>query len=130
MEEVGVLSTSEAYAPPGGSGPAIPAPDPEYLMTRLTTTTLVVQALLARLAVEGRLVAADVAGVEASVLDAARRLQAQPAAGPQEVGTRLERDVRAFFAALSPPRSVREAAIGSRSDSPEGRATERRRLRR
>lgn len=113
MEEVGTLSGSKTCTPKDGDGVA--APDLEYLLTRLTTTTLVVQALLSRLAAEGRLVAADVPEVEASVLDAARRLRAQPAAGPREAGTRLERDVRAFFAAFAPDRSGGADGGGARA---------------
>lgn len=120
MEEVGILSTSKAYAPWGEGGVAFPAPDPEYLQTRLTTTTLVVQGLLSRLAAKGRLVAEDVAEVEASVLDAARRLQAQPAAGPREAGRRLERDVRAFFAALAPDRGDEAEAERTQAGTTEG----------
>lgn len=92
-----------------------PTPDPEYLLTRLTTTTLVVQALLSRLANKGQLVAADVPEIEASLLDAARRMQAQPAAGPRETGTRLERDVRAFFAAFAPGQGSGAGAEGAQA---------------
>lgn len=120
MEEVGTLSGSKTCTPRDGGGVAAPAPDLEYLLTRLTTTTLVVQSLLSRLAAEGRLVAADVPEVEASVLDAARRLQAQPAAGPREAGTRLERDVRAFFAAFAPDRGGGTKAEGARAGAAGG----------
>lgn len=113
MEEVGTLSGSKTCTPRDGGGAAAPAPDLEYLLTRLTTTTLVVQALLSRLA-------ADVPEVEASVLDAAHRLQAQPTAGPREAGTRLERDVRAFFAAFAPGCGGRTEAEGARAEATEG----------
>ena len=86
MREAGTLSGSKACTQKDGGGAA--APDLECLLTRPTTTTPVARSLLSRLAAEGRLAAADVPEVEASVPDAARRLQAQPAAGPREAGTR------------------------------------------
>lgn len=104
MREVGILSASEAYAPRGGTGTAIPGPSPKFLQMGLTATTLVVQALLSRLATRGRLETADAAQVETFVLDAARRLQAQLMADSREDGTRLEREVLAFSTALSPDR--------------------------
>lgn len=85
----------------------------------LTATTLVVQALLSRLATKGRLETADTAEIETFVLDAARRLQAQPMAGSREDGTRLERDVLAFSTILSPDRGDEAHAEGAQAGAME-----------
>ena len=75
---------------------------PEHSPTRPTTTTLVVQGLLACLRSKGVLAPADLAEIEGFALDVARDLRDRAASGSQVAGARLEEDVRSFFAALLP----------------------------
>lgn len=81
---------------------ASPGANPEHLLMRLTTVSVVLQGLLARLTARGLLAATDVAEIELFALDLARDLRDHAASGPQVAGARLEQDVRSFFAALLP----------------------------
>lgn len=74
--------------------------NPEYLLMRLTTNTVVLQCLMRRLAVKGLLAPADLADIELSALELARDLRDHSASGAQVAGARLDRDVRAFFTIL------------------------------
>ena len=79
-----------------------PSVHPEHSPVRPTTTTLVVQGLLACLRAKGVLAPADLAQIEEFALDVARDLRDRGASGPQVAGARLEADVRSFFEALLP----------------------------
>ena len=81
---------------------ASPGTDPEHLLMRLTTVSVVLQGLLARLTAKGLLAPAEVAEIELFALDLAHDLRDHAASGPQVAGAWLEQDVRSFFAALLP----------------------------
>jgi hypothetical protein len=79
---------------------ALPGADPEHLLIRTTTVSLVLHALLDRLQHTGVLAPADMDAIEQFCLDLAAGLEAYPATGPQVAGARLARDVRAYLAAV------------------------------
>ena len=81
---------------------ASPDTNPEHLLTRLTTVSVALQGLLARLTAKGLLTPADVAEIELFALDLACDLRDHAASGPHVAGARLEQDVRSFFGALLP----------------------------
>lgn len=81
---------------------APPGADPEHLLTRLTTVSLVLHALLDHFQRTGALAPTDMASIERFCLDLAAGFQAYPATGPQVAGARVARDVRAFLAAIRP----------------------------
>lgn len=88
-----------------------PGANPEHLLLRLTTVSVVLQGLLARLTAKGLLAPAEVAEIELFALDLACDLRDHAASGPQVAGARLEEDVHSFFAALLPDN---EAEKGSK----------------
>ena len=77
----------------------LPGAGLEQLLTRLTTVSLVLHALLDRLQRTGALGPADMAAIERFCLDLAGELQAYPATGPQVGGARVAQDVQAYLAA-------------------------------
>lgn len=80
----------------------LPGASPEHLLTRLTTVSLLLHALLDQLQRTGVLAPTDMAAIERFCLDLAEGLQAYPATGPQVGGVRVAQDVRAFLAAVRP----------------------------
>lgn len=81
---------------------ASPGADPEHLLMRTATNTLVLQGLLACLRSKAVLAPADLIDIEDFALELARALRGHSATGAQVAGARLERDVRSFFAAFGP----------------------------
>lgn len=81
---------------------ASPGADPEQLLIRLSTVSVVLHGLLARLTARGLLAPADVAEIEMFALALARDLRDHTASGPQVAGSRMEQDVHSFFSALMP----------------------------
>ena len=76
--------------------------NPEHLLTRLTTVSLVLHALLNQLQRAGALAPADMAVIERFCLDLTVSLESYPSSGPQVGGARVAQDVRAFFAVIRP----------------------------
>ena len=79
-----------------------PGINPEHLLTRLTTASVVLQGLLARLTAKGVLAPAEVAEIKLFALNLARDLRDYAASGPQVGRAWLEQDVCSFFSALLP----------------------------
>jgi len=78
-----------------------PGTDPEWMLARMNALILVVQGTLDRLIVGGKLDLADLDGIKQIALDLTADLKAHSSSGAQVGGERIEKEVHAFFEAMS-----------------------------
>lgn len=86
-----------------------PGADPEQLLIRQTTLSLVLMALLERLLLAGTINHHDLADIRQYALNLAEDFKAFPATGPQVAGDRLARGITRFFQVFDTAASERKA---------------------
>ena len=80
-----------------------PGADPERMLARLTALGLIMQGLLERLILSGKMDASDLDGIRRFALDLTDDLKAHSGTDAQIGGARTEEEINAFFEVVGYP---------------------------